>query len=248
MKFKKIMLLIIIAVTIFVLSGCANITCSFNLKENGEIDVNASVLYSDKEFSYDNEAITKIKEELSYEGFLVEDINENGMLGFSISKEDVDLKSIISIIEEKFGIKVKKDFNDAFKYEKGFLYNKYDIDFDIDLTDIAKEYPLYEKDNKSIGGEELQKILSHLSLKLIVSMDSGVITETNSKLLSEDKKTAEWVLIPGTDLDIELEAITTSPINIVGTIVVIGVVLILALVIMIILIKLYRKRKKECSE
>ena len=122
------------------------------------------------------------------------------------------------------------------------------LDTDIDLTSFAKVGSLTDGNGQAISGEELQKIFSHLSLKLIVNMDSGFITETNSKLLSNDKKTAEWVLIPGTKSEVEFEAITTNMLSIVGTIVILATVLLITVVVLIVLIKMYIKRKKECNK
>ena len=248
MKIKKIISVILLTLTVCLLTGCVNLTCSLNLKENGKMDVNVSVLYSDKEFSYDNEAIDNIKNELIYKDFIVEDINENGMKGFSFSKENIRPEGLDEILENEYNIDISDEILDSFDYERGFLYNKYDLDTDIDLTSFAKLGSLTDGNGQAISGEELQKIFSHLSLKLIVNMDSGFITETNSKLLSNDKTTAEWVLIPGTKSEVEFEAITTNMLSIVGTIVILATVLLITVVVLIVLIKMYIKRKKECNK
>lgn len=248
MKIKKIISVILLTLIVCLLTGCVNLTCSLNLKENGKMDVNVSVLYSDKEFSYDNEAIDNIKNELIYKDFIVEDINENGMKGFSFSKENIRPEGLDEILENEYNIDISDEILDSFDYERGFLYNKYDLDTDIDLTSFAKIGSLTDGNGQAISGEELQKIFSHLSLKLIVNMDSGFITETNSKLLSNDKKTAEWVLIPGTKSEVEFEAITTNMLSIVGTIVILATVLLITVIVLIVLIKMYIKRKKECNK
>lgn len=248
MKIKKIISIILLVILTCVLSGCVNLTCTLNLKENGKVDVNASVLYSDKEFSYDNKAIENIKNELIYKDFIVEDINENGMIGFSFSKENIRTEGLNEILATEYNIDVKDDILDSFDYERGFLYNKYDLDADIDLSSFAKLGSLTDGNGQAISGEELQKIFSHLSLKLIVNMDSGFITETNSKLLSNDKKTAEWVLIPGTKSEVEFEAITTNMMSIIGTIVILATILLITVIVLTVLIKMYIKRKKECNK
>ena len=248
MKIKKIISVILLTLIVCLLTGCVNLTCSLNLKENGKMDVNVSVLYSDKEFSYDNEAIDNIKNELIYKDFIVEDINENGMKGFSFSKENIRPEGLDEILENEYNIDISDEILDSFDYERGFLYNKYDLDTDIDLTSFAKLGSLTDGNGQAISGEELQKIFSHLSLKLIVNMDSVFITETNSKLLSNDKTTAEWVLIPGTKSEVEFEAITTNMLSIVGTIVILATVLLITVIVLIVLIKMYIKRKKECNK
>lgn len=248
MKIKKIISVVLLAILTCVLSGCVNLTCTLNLKENGKMDVNASVLYSDKEFSYDNKAIENIKNELIYKDFIVEDINENGMIGFSVSKENIRAEGLNEILASEYNIDIKDDILDSFDYERGFLYNKYELDTDIDLTSFAKMGALTDGNGQAISGEELHKLFSHLSLKLIVNMDSGFITETNSKLLSNNKKTAEWVLIPGTKSEIEFEAITTNMMSIIGTIVILATILIITVIVLTVLIKMYVKRKKECNK
>lgn len=248
MKLKKILLVTVVAILTFVFSGCANITCTLNLKENGKVDVEASVLYSDKEFSYNNESIGKAKNELLSKGFEITEINENGMLGFSVSKEDVVLNSLNGVLLTEYGIDLKDHDLIDLDYDRGFLYNSYDLDSDIDLTAFSEISSLTDGKGNVISGEELQKIFSHISLKLVTKLEKGTILSTNSKYLSQDKKTAEWILIPGTKSEIELEAITAGIMPVVGTIVILSVMLLLTILILVIMTRMYLKRRKECKK
>lgn len=248
MRLKKILLMICIAVLATLFSGCANITCKLNLKEDGKVDVNASVLYSDKEFSYDNKVIEKIKKEFSDKGYIVKDAEENGLKGFSVEKEDFRINELNETLKNEFNLQINSDTLDDLKFEKGFLYNKYDLDADIDLTSFSNIGSLTDGSGNVIAGEELQKLLSHLSLKFVIELDKGTVMETNSLMLSEDKKTVEWVLIPGTKSEIELEAITTAVLPIVGTLVILGVILLLTVILLILFTRMYIKRRKECNK
>ena len=79
-------------------------------------------------------------------------------------------------------------------------------------------------------------------------MDKGTITETNAKEVSLDKKSAEWILIPGTVATIDFDAMTSSPLPVIGTIVILGVMLLLTITLLIVFTRMYIKRRKECSE
>lgn len=248
MKLKNILLILLIAISTCVFSGCANITCTLNLKEDGKIDMETSVLYNDKEFSYDNEAIDKIKNKLVAKGFDVAEINENGMRGFSVAKEEVNPDELISILVNEYGMDIKGSDLLDLEFGRGFLYNTYDLDSDIDLSAFSKIDMLTDGDGNAITGEELQKVFSHLGLKLVVKLDKGTILETNSKYLSDDKKTAEWILIPGTKSDIELEAITAGIMPVVGTCIIIGVMILLTVIVLTVMTRMYLKRRKECNK
>ena len=246
MNTKKLLLLVVTLVMIIAFTGCVNITCALTLNEDGDADIVTSVLYSDQEFSYNNEAIEKIKDSFEKKGYKVSDINENGMLGFSVTKEKVKLSELKNVLIEEYNLDISAI--DDIKFKKGFLYNTYNIDSDIDLSKFVNIGKITDGEGNSITGEELQKEFSHLSLKLVVKMDKGTITETNAKEVSLDKKSAEWILIPGTVATIDFDAMTSSPLPVIGTIVILGVMLLLTITLLIVFTRMYIKRRKECSE
>ena len=246
MNTKKLLLLIVTLVMIIAFTGCVNITCTLTLNENGDADIVTSVLYSDQEFSYNNEAIENIKDSFENKGYKVSDINENGMLGFSVTKEKVKLSELKKVLIEEYNLDISAI--DDIKYKKGFLYNTYNIDSEIDLSEFVNIGKITDGEGNSITGEALQKEFSHLSLKLVVKMDKGTITETNAKEVSADKKIAEWILIPGTVATIDFDAMTSSPLPVIGTIVILGVMLLLTITLLIVFTRMYIKRRKECSD
>ena len=246
MNIKKMLLLIVTLVMIIVFTGCVNITCTLTLDEDGDADIVTSVLYSDQEFSYNNEAIEKIKDSFENKGYKVSDINENGMLGFSFTKEKIKLSDLKNILIEEYKLDIST-IGDI-KFENGFLYNTYNINSNIDLSQFVNIGKITDGDGKQITGEELQKEFSHLSIKLIVKMEKGTITSSNAKEISEDKKSAEWILIPGTATNIELDAMTSSMLPVVGTVVILGVMFLLTVILLIVFTKMYIKRRKECND
>lgn len=248
MKTKKYLLAVLLIIISFLMSGCANITYTVNLKENGNFDIGIKVLYNDKEFSYNNEEIELVKNEFINSGYEISDINENGMVGFVITKEDIKESDIKDITNDKYKIDIKKELFSGIEFKNGFLCNRYDIDTDVDLTAFGNIGSIKDSEGNVISGEELRKHLSHLNLKLVVKLEKGTVLETNSTLVSSDKKTAEWVLVPGTSTDIELEAITGSSLAITGTLVILGIVVLVAVILLIVFSKMYIKRKKECND
>ncbi len=246
MNIKKMLLFIVTFVMIIAFTGCVNITCTLTLDEDGDADIVTSVLYSDQEFSYNNEAIEKIKNSFENKGYKVSDLNENGMLGFSFTKEKIKLSDLKNILIEEYKLDISAI--DDIKFKKGFLYNTYNINSNIDLSQFVNIGKITDGDGKQITGEELQKEFSHLSIKLIVKMEKGTITSSNAKEISQDKKSAEWILIPGTATNIELDAMTSSMLPVVGTIVILGVIFILTVFLLILFTKMYIKRRKECTD
>lgn len=246
MNIKKILLLAVTLVMITVFTGCVNITCMLTLNEDGDVDVVTTVLYSDQEFAYNNEDIDKIKTSFEDKGYKISDVNENGMLGFSFTKENVKLSELKNILIKEYNLDISA--LDDIEYKKGFLYNTYNIDSEIDLSEFLNIGKITDGAGKLITGEELQKEFSHLSLKLIVKMDKGTITDTNANLVSEDKKSAEWILIPGTASKIDFDAMTSSMLPVVGTVVILGVIVLISVILLIVFTGMYIKRRKECND
>ena len=125
MKFKKLLLLMITLVVVVAFSGCANVTCTLDLKDDGKVDVTGSVLYDDNGFLYDNSQIEDVKKSFESHGYEVSDINENGMLGFSIFKEDVAIENLSKIRLEEYNVDIENKNIADYEYNKGFFYNSY---------------------------------------------------------------------------------------------------------------------------
>ena len=244
MKIKRYILTALIIMITVMFSACANVTYTVKLKPEGKVDVNVSVLYNNPETSYDLEKVEEVKDKFIEKGYKIKDINDKGLKGFSITKENIKFNRIEEV-EHDFKADILSDVLHTAEYEKGFLSNYYDIDGTVDLTSYAELRSFVKNEGKVVSDDEYKKILSQMNLKLIVELEKGSITETNSTLIKDNKKVAEWVLIPGTKTEIELEAATSDKINIVGTIVIFSVVFLIAATILLMLFKIYLKKRKN---
>jgi hypothetical protein len=245
MRIKKYAVLIMLMIMTVILSGCVNVTYKVTLKDEGKADVDIAVLYNNSEFGYNVEEIDKIKAVYENNGFKIRDYNEKGLNGFKMTSKNVefDFEGVTSENGAKIDI-----FKDVFKntqYEKGFLANKYNINADVDLSDLLL-LKTYVNPEEPISDDEFKKLLSTVNLKLVLELEKGAVVNSNSTL-GENKKIAEWVLIPGSVNKISYEATTGDSLAITGTIIILGTVFVIALSLLIVLFSLYSKRRKNIN-
>jgi len=248
MKIQKIILALMIIMMTVVLSGCVNVTYSVKLQEEGKADISLSVLYNSTEYTYNNEKIDEIKNKYLESGYKIKDITEKGLKGFQITKQDIDIESLSGIEDEKIKIDIIEDIFGTTEFKKGFLGNTYDINSVVDLTSYAnlKSYVITDDEN-FISDDAYNKLLSEINLKLIIELEKGSIISTNSTLAQNNKKSAEWVLIPGAKNNIQFEATTGDKMAITGTLIILGVVFVIALSLLAVLFRMYLKKRKNSN-
>lgn len=245
MKIKKILMLFMLAVLMIVFSGCANVTYSVKLQEEGKVDVVVSILYNSTEYTFDYDRIDEVKDKFAEKGYKIKDITEKGLTGFQISKDDIELDEVSDIATGNLKADILNDILKGTNFTKGFLGNNYSINTNVDLSQYTnfKSYVITEN-NELISDEEYNRLLSTMNLKLIIELEKGAVISTNSTL-NNDKKIAEWVLIPGANNNIVLEATTGDKMAITGTVIILCVVLFIAISLLVILFSLYFKKRKN---
>ncbi len=250
MKPKKVVLILVLTLVMLMLSGCVNVTCNIKFLDNDKADIKAKVFYTDSNFKYNNQSIENVKDEFTSLGYLVKDIDENGMRGFSLELNDVNLKEILtSYYIKEYGINIKLTELENYQFSKGFFANKYVLNPKIDITDVSKIKSVTDGEGKVVGGEELSQLIKDSHLRFSVTSKNGSITKTDeAAIISKDDKIAEWVLLPDKITDVSVELLTSNVLNIIGTIIILSVILVFTIIFMTMLIKMYIKRKKECSE
>lgn len=246
MKIQRFILALMIIMMTVVLSGCVNVTYSVTLQEEGEVDVSLSVLYNSTEYAYDNDIIEQIKGKYAESGYKIKDISDKGLKGFQIIKEDIEIDSLSGIEDEKLKIDILDDIFKTSEFKKGFLGNTYDINSVVDLTSYSnlKSYVNTDEEN-IISDDAYNKLLSEVNLKLVIELEKGSIISTNSTLAQNNKKVAEWVLIPGAKNNIQFEATTGDKMAITGTLIILGVVTVIALSLLAVLFRMYLKKRKN---
>ena len=255
MKQKRVYWTLLLLMMMSLLSGCMNVSYQMNLNDNGTVDVKITMLYNDDsgELKPDSEKIEEIKQKFIDHHYTISSVNEKGLSGFEIIKEEISLEESNFIAEDEMNVDLLDDLLGGLVFSKGTFRNHYKLNAKIDLTNLMNQFVLatLESENQFTDGESVEnqqteedykKQLSQLNLKLIVSTKNGKVLQSNSTLESQDKKTTEWVLIPGDNKQVTMEAVTGLNKDTVGTTFILCVVGVLALSLIIILLLQYRKR------
>ena len=249
MKTKKIVLMLLITVMTILLSGCAKISCFITFKDNESISVSANVLYTDSKFKYNNETIENLKKDFKAQGYVVKDIEENGLKGFSLQINEIDLVNFESVAIKEYGINVKLNGISNYNFTRGFFSNRYDVNAKVDLSELSNIASVTDGAGNVIMGEELNKLISNTHFTFNVVSKLGNVSKANStaKYL-DDERRVEWNVLPGEATDVSVRVYTTSTLNIIGSVIVVSVIVLFAVLVFLLLLKMYIKRKKECSE
>ena len=196
---------VILAVVIVVMSGCVNATCGITIKNNGEHDVDLKILYNS---DFDSEAVEPlvktIRDSFSEIGYTVKDAAELGMTGFELTKTGIPLIGDGFADKLPYNIDLLDDIMYNKEFEEEARCNTYTLKTDIDLQQFST---IPQSVKQKYTQAEYTKFLSDMNFKLVLTLEGGEILSTNSKKVSADKKTAEWVLIPGAINHVEMDAV-----------------------------------------
>ncbi len=237
---KHIMCLLVISVVIFMLSGCVTSTYNLRLNNDGSLDVNFSVLYDSSEADETtNGLLEEMKRQFTDIGYSIKEKTELGMNGFEITKKGIPPIGDGFIENHSYNIDILDDIMYNMEFDEEARCNEYELDGNIDLTGFST---MPEVVGQTMTQAEYTKFLSDMNLKLVITLEDGEIKNCNSQKLSSDRKTAEWVLIPGGSNHVELKAI--MGVNQVWKVsmVVVALIVLFMILFMLMLIKMYKKR------
>lgn len=242
-RIKRAICFALLIIMVFALSGCYNATYTLTLKNNGDMDVNMSVLFdSDGAVEVPSEIVNSIKQKFVDIGYTVKDKTELALNGFSVSKEDIPQVGDGFIEGEAYNIDLLDDIMYNMEFDEKARCNTYEIDADIDLTSFSKiPGELVDK----VTPEDYTKLLSAINMKLIIELEEGAVTATNSTNLSADKKKAEWVLIPGSVNKVQMNATMGVNTAWISSMIIVGTILLLSAGLLIILVRMYKKKREE---
>lgn len=223
---KVLSLMAIIAMLLFILTGCVNVNYEVTLNEDGSADV-AFVYAFDKEtleqMGTTSESMTEDMQEQSQEsGYKIETYSDDKMEGFKAIKH-LDNASSLSL-SEVFGEENVKDTDEnKISIEKKGSKVIFSQNAEIDLT--------------SMDESTASVVTMKYTIKLPVKAG-----ENNANEVSEDGKTLTWNLTAGQVNKVEFKA-EKGGINIIPIIVVVAVIVVACIVFVI--IKVVKKDKKE---
>lgn len=137
---KKGVKVIFIFIILIVLTACGSSDLNMTIDSDGYVTLTHTILVDKEEFNNLNDIIKQDQDTFTYNGYNVEKIIDNDMIGYKMSKQigslsANSLNSNQTIELTEYG---KSDFNDLymFKYKKHFLTDKYVASFLINLTDV----------------------------------------------------------------------------------------------------------------
>ncbi len=220
---KSVILITIITMLLFILTGCANVNYEVKLDKNGSGEISYIMGY-DKSFltsmqvsiddiKQDN-TFDEMKQEATKEGYTVDIYEDDNTYGFRAYKH-------VDNIQNEFKISQNSEENDGIKYEKSFLKIKFWQDAKLNLSKIAGD-----NSEDALTSAVLNQM--KISYKLVLPFKAG---QNNANTVSEDGKTLEWTLKAGQINEIKFVAEQTNIVII--AILAIGLIIILVIIFMI---------------
>lgn len=230
---KKIIGIILSILISISLTGCVKgkIHITVNRDKSADVEINFGVDKSLYSLMNSNDPFSNIKTSLEKEGYKVSDFSDDKYKGITGKNHYTDLDKGISNL--KLSDKAVLSGNNSLKIDKGFFFNKYTIDTNIDMSSIASDKDITEDEKKF-----QDMFINNISMDFIITMPVKAITN-NASVISQDKKTYTWNLMPGKNNKISM----TIKVPNINRIILTAVSAIVFIILLIIIIK--NKNKKE---
>ena len=239
---KEILVVLVAAVILITLSGCARVNYEVNLNKDGSADVSYVMGY-DKEFlnsmgvsqeDLGDGAFDDMKNEATEDGYQIEEYNDEYISGFRASKH---FDNISDFKMDEVGDKEisSEDQTNEITFEKAFLNTKVSQNSKIDLKSLNNE------DEDSETSSIMNMLLGQMKFSYKITLPFKV-GNNNATAVSEDGKTLEWTLTPGDINEVYFEA--SQNLNIALLVCIVAAVVIVIIVIIVVT----KKGKKTSSK
>lgn len=238
---KTILFVVIMAIVLFCLTGCANVNYEIKLNKDGSGEVSYTMGY-DKAFlssmgvttedlSKDS-TLDEMKEEAEKEGYTIEKYEDDDTYGFKASKVVTNIQEEFSV-ENTIGESDNKN-DDRILYEKSLLKTKYSQNAKMNLT--------FDEGSSTQETAMMNTIMGQMkiSYKIVLPFKAG---ENNATTVSEDGKVLTWELKTGKENTIQFVAQEDYTMIALG-----GLAVILLLVVIIIIVIVRKKGKKTLQK
>lgn len=237
---KRIFSVLFIAVVLCAMSGCVNATYNLTLNNNGDLDVDYKILYSStNEAELVTPLIKTVQRSFTDIGYTVSEAAELGMTGFSLKKSGIPQTGDGFADKLSYNVDLLDDIMYNMEFDEEARCNTYDLEANIDLTSFSTIPPQVKQ---KYTQDEYTKLLSDMHIKLVINLEDGEIVKTNSKKVSADKKTAEWILIPGNTNPVHMEAVMGVNRGWKVSMVVVAVIVLMMAMFAVTLIKMYKNK------
>lgn len=221
---KSFVFVMMLAVVMLLLTGCANINYEIKLEKDGSGEISYVMGY-DKNFLNSmqvsledlkgSNSFDDMKEEASKEGYTIEEYEDNTTYGFKAYKH-------VENIQNEFKVMEDSTEEDAIRFEKSFFKTSFSQKASLDLADLSGEGQAQDALTSAVMGQ------MKISYKLVLPFAAG---ENNASSVSEDGKTLEWTLKAGQVNEINFVAEQTNLVNI--AIIAGAIILVLVLILVI---------------
>jgi len=229
-KFIGILLTVFLAIG---LTSCVKgkIHLTINKDKTADVEINLGMEKSLYSMLGTTDPFAELKTSLEKEGYKVTNFNDDNYSGIVGKNHYSDLDK--SMKELKLSDKAVLSGNDSLKVDKGFFFNKYIINTNLDMSSLTSDTNITEEEKKF-----QDMFIKSMSFDFIVTMPIKAI-DSNATSISKDKKTYTWKLIPGKNNNISLTLKVPNMVRIIITCAVILLIIILAVII------IKKKNKKE---
>ena len=201
---KKIRALLVALVSVVCLTGCMRFNTTVTVKNDGKLDVTMLYAMMDmSDYGYDEGAITESQmQEYKDQGWEVEEYNQDGFKGYTLSKKDITANELGSSMKDTQS--ELSGESSSINFSKQGL--KYTLDWKVFDREQGEQISAYKNYFTMSGG--YMKITVNLPVKPSAS---------NATYVSEDGKTLEWDLLNlGPEQNIHLEFVLINIWLIVG--------------------------------
>ena len=226
---KKVNAFLVMLISAFFLTGCMRFNTTITVKSNGKLDV--SMLYAMvdmSDYGYDEDYITESEvDEYKDRGWDVEDYDEDGFKGYTLTKKDITAEELSSSMEDTQSELYGE--NSSINFTRQGL--KYTLDWQVFDKEQGEQLSAYKNYFSMSGG--YMKITVNLPVKPLAN---------NATYVSDDGKTLEWDLLnlePDQNIHLEYALINIWPI--IGLCVLATIVIVAIVVVVVVSSK---KRKK----
>lgn len=229
---KKLTALLLVAVLVFALSGCMQITYHITLNENGTANAEYEMYMSNEYVSMitsqdGGDPFADSKKSAKAAGFKIQEVKTNEKTGFKATAKNLPLKIEDMVKNVGMGGNATSDV----QVKKGLFKNTYTLKANIDTTKIMGD----DEQSQSM----IPILNSALDMKLIITAPSE-IKSSAGELSTTQKNTYIYKIELGKNNEISLSytLLNMTNIYIAG-----GIVLVLLILLIFFLIKKSKKKK-----
>ncbi len=242
---KKIMLAVLLAISLVISCGCANLKANIKINANGSADVNLSFMVDDNVLSMmgGESVFDDMKAGITGGGYRAKLVKANNQTGYQYTAQ---FKSLDEMMNEKTptGNLIHKSFAGKdgkakiYTVKHGFFKDDYSIDAHIDMSHFTDS-----SDSDDTSQAMMEAMLSKIDYELKLELPVKVASNNATKL-ENGGKTLVWNVEYGKDNEIKFSFASYN----VAHLLMVGIpvaVVILALIVLLIVLAAKKKKKSK---